>query len=76
MSFNKTIRELRVRAGVKDFTCHLCRHYFASKALMAKVDIHTVASWLGHRDNGVLLAKTYSHLLNDHKKEQAKLVTF
>jgi len=76
LSFNKTIRELRVKASVPDFTCHMCRHYFASKALMAKVDIHTVASWLGHRDNGVLLAKTYSHLLNDHKQEQAKLVNF
>ena len=76
MSFNKTIRELRVKAKVPDFTCHLCRHYFASMALMSKVDIHTVASWLGHRDNGVLLAKTYSHLLNEHKKEQAALVKF
>lgn len=28
MSFNRTIRELRVKAGVKDFTCHMCRHYF------------------------------------------------
>ena len=76
MSFNKSIRELRTKANVPDFTCHMCRHYFASMALMSKVDIHTVASWLGHRDNGVLLAKTYSHLLNDHKQEQAKLVNF
>ena len=76
MSFNKTIREARVKAKVKDFTPHMCRHYFASMTLMSKVDIQTVASWLGHRDNGVLLAKTYSHLLNDHKKAQAKLVSF
>jgi integrase len=62
--------------GVKDFTCHLCRHYFASMALMSKVDVHTVASWLGHQDNGVLLAQTYSHLLNEHKQAQAKHVTF
>lgn len=76
MSFNKTIREVRVKANVPDFTCHMCRHYFASMALMSKVDIHTVAAWLGHRDNGVLLAKTYSHLLNEHKREQAQLVNF
>ena len=76
MSFNKTIREARVKAKVPDFSPHACRHYFASMALMSKVDIHTVASWLGHRDNGVLLAKTYSHLLNDHKREQAQLVSF
>lgn len=76
ITFNKTLRDARVAADVKDFTCHLCRHYFASMALMSKVDIHTVASWLGHRDNGVLLAKTYSHLLNEHKREQAKRVNF
>jgi len=76
MSFNKTIRELRHKAKVPDFTCHMCRHYFASMALMSKVDVHTVAAWLGHQDNGVLLAKTYSHLLNEHKREQAQRVTF
>ena len=76
MSFNKTIREVRVKAKIPDFTCHMCRHYFASMALMSKVDIHTVASWIGHRDNGVLLAKTYSHLLNEHKREQAQRVNF
>jgi integrase len=76
ITFNKTIRDARVAAGVKDFTCHLCRHYFASMSLMSKVDVHTVASWLGHKDNGVLLAKTYSHLLNEHKREQAQRVTF
>jgi len=76
ITFNKTIRDARVAAGVKDFTCHLCRHYFASMALMSKVDVHTVASWLGHRDNGILLAKTYSHLLNEHKREQAQRVNF
>ena len=61
---------------MKDFTSHLCRHCFASMALMSKVDVHTVASWLGHSDNGVLLAKTYSHLLNEHKREQAQRVNF
>ncbi len=76
ITFKKTILDARADADVKDFTCHLCRHYFASMALMSKVDIHTVASWLGHRDNGVLLAKTYSHLLNEHKREQAQRVSF
>jgi integrase len=76
ISFKNTIRDASITAEVKDFTCHMCRHYFASMALMSKVDIHTVASWLGHRDNGVLLAKTYSHLLNEHKREQAQRVNF
>jgi integrase len=76
LSFNKSLREARQRAGVKDFSPHMCRHFFASMALMSGVDIHTVAAWLGHRDNGVLLAKTYSHLLNEHKREMAKRVVF
>ena len=76
ISFNKTLRTARVAAGVPDFTCHACRHFFASMALMSKVDVHTVAAWLGHKDNGVLLAKTYSHLLGQHKREQAQRVSF
>ena len=76
ITFNKTIRDARGKANVPDFTCHLCRHFFASMALMSKVDVHTVSSWLGHKDNGVLLAKTYSHLLNEHKREQAQRVNF
>lgn len=76
VTFNKTIRDARVAAGVPDFTCHMCRHFFASMCLMSKVDVHTVAAWLGHKDNGVLLAKTYSHLLGAHKAEQARQVNF
>lgn len=76
VTFNKTLRDARTAAGVPDFTCHMCRHFFASMCLMAKTDVHTVASWLGHRDNGVLLARTYSHLLNSHKAAQARNVTF
>jgi integrase len=76
LSFNKTLREARVKAGVPDFTCHMCRHFFASMCLMSKVDVATVAAWLGHRDNGVLLAKTYSHLLGEHKAKQAQQVSF
>jgi integrase len=76
VTFNKTIREARTKAGVPGFTCHACRHFFASMALMSGVDLHTVAAWLGHKDNGVLLAKTYSHLLGSHKQEQAQRVNF
>ena len=69
ITFNKTIRDARVKAGVPEFTCHACRHFFASMCLMSKVDLQTVASWLGHKDNGVLLAKTYSHLLHEITSE-------
>jgi integrase len=76
LSFSTTLRAARSAAGVPDFRPHSCRHFFASMALMSKVDLQTVAAWLGHRDHGVLLSRVYSHLLNEHKAEQAKLVSF
>lgn len=40
---------------------HSLRHYFATCAIESKVDVPTVARWLGHRDGGALLMKTYAH---------------
>jgi hypothetical protein len=40
------------------------------------VDIPTVARWLGHKDGGALLMKTYSHLQQAHSLEQMKRVSF
>ena len=33
-----------------------------------------MAKWLGHSDNGALLLKTYTHLLDEHGMEMAKRV--
>jgi len=30
------------------------------------VDFKAIAGWLGHKDGGVLAAKTYGHLRNEH----------
>jgi integrase len=75
-SFNTTIRKARVNAGVPGFHPHSCRHYYASMCLMSGIDVQTVAAWLGHSDGGSLLCRTYSHLLNQHKKQQAQKVVF
>jgi hypothetical protein len=41
------------------------------------VDFKTIAGWQGHQDGGVLIAKTYSHLRNEHSDNVArKLVAF
>ncbi len=55
---------------------HALRHYFATCAIQSGVDIPTVAQWLGHKDGGALLMKTYAHLQQTHSREQMKRVSF
>lgn len=55
---------------------HDLRHYFATKAIEAGVDIPTVSRWLGHKDGGALAMKTYGHLRDEHSQESAKRVHF
>jgi len=52
-------------------THHDLRHLFATRAIQAGVDVPTVARWLGHKDGGALLMKTYSHLLQEHSQAMA-----
>jgi integrase len=62
--------------AVKRFTHHDCRHMFATRAIESGVDVPTVARWLGHRDGGTLLMRTYSHLLNEHSQAMAAKMNF
>jgi integrase len=62
--------------GCKRLTHHDLRHYFVTKCLQAGVDVFTLAKWVGHRDNGKLLLKVYSHLQAEHSQEQARKVKF
>lgn len=63
-------------AGCKRLTHHDLRHYFVTKCLQAGVDVFTLAKWVGHRDNGKLLLKVYSHLQAEHAQAMATKVTF
>jgi integrase len=63
-------------AGCKRLTHHDLRHYFVTKCLQAGVDVFTLAKWVGHRDNGKLLLKVYSHLQAEHSQAMAIKVTF
>jgi integrase len=58
------------------FTHHDMRHFFCSNALENNIPDHVIANWLGHKDGGILVRKTYGHLRHSHSTEMAKLMTF
>ena len=64
------------RLKLAHFTPHTFRHLFSTACIELGVDIPTVAKWLGHKDGGSLLMKTYSHLRDEHSQEQAAKVKF
>ena len=60
--------------GSPSFNHHTFRHFFATRCIVSGVDIPTVAKWLGHTDGGVLLLKTYCHLIDEHSRAMAERV--
>jgi integrase len=58
------------------FNHHAMRHYFVSNAIEQNIDFKVIAAWVGHKDGGVLVAKTYGHLRDGHAFEMAKRMTF
>ena len=63
-------------ANLPQYTNHTCRHFFCSNAIEAGIDFKVIAGWLGHKDGGVLVAKTYGHLRDEHSTAMAKRMTF
>jgi site-specific recombinase XerD len=53
-------------SGVPDYSWHCNRHTFASRLVMAGVDLRTVGELLGHRDPK--MTWRYSHLAPTHQK--------
>src|SRR5262245_31414144 len=64
------------KVGTDRVTHHDLRHLFATRCIESGVDIPTVSRWLGHKDGGALLMKTYGHLRREHSQAQALKVTF
>ena len=64
------------KAGLPSFHHHSLRHYFVSNAIEAGVDFKVIAGWVGHKDGGILVAKTYGRLRDAHSFEMAKRMTF
>jgi integrase len=63
-------------AALPHFTHHHLRHFFCSNAIEAGVDFKAIAGWLGHKDGGLLVARTYGHLRDEHSATMAKRMTF
>jgi len=61
-------------AEIPTFSHHCLRHYFVSNAIEKGIDFKTIANWIGHKDGGLLVAKTYGHLRDTHSMEMAKLM--
>lgn len=64
------------RAGLPRFLHHSLRHFFCSNAIEAGIDFKAIAAWLGHHDGGVLVARTYGHLRDEHSAAMAQRMTF
>ena len=64
------------RAGLRNFCVHSLRHFFATNALEAGIHFKVIAEWLGHSDGGILVARTYGHLRNEHSDLMAARMTY
>jgi integrase len=75
----KTLREsfklVRDKAELPNIGFHDLRHLFCSFSVMAGIDFMTIASWLGHKDGGILIGKVYGHLLDEHRQKMAAKLT-
>lgn len=76
----KTLREsfklAREKAKMPAIGFHDLRHFFCSYCVMSGIDFMTIAKWVGHKDGGVLIGKTYGHLADEHRKAMAAKVNF
>ena len=60
------------RLGFPHFSPRSLRRCFITRSIEVGIDFKTIASWQGHRDGGVLIAKTYSHLRSEHSDAMAQ----
>lgn len=62
------------RLGFPAFSQRSLRRLFITQAIERGVDVKVIAEWQGHRDGGVLILKTYSHVRAAHSQRMAQLM--
>jgi integrase len=67
---HKTWGEVMAAARIKDFRFHDLRHDYASRLVMADVDLYSVSKLLGHSD--VSMTQRYAHLAPDYLKSAVR----
>ncbi len=63
------------RLGLPHYTQRALRRCFITRAVELGIDFKTIAGMQGHRDGGVLIAKTYSHLRTEHLDMMSQRLT-
>jgi site-specific recombinase XerD len=61
------------KARIKDFTWHCLRHTFASRLVMADVDLRTVQELMGHKT--IQMTARYAHLSPAHLQSAVERLT-
>jgi integrase len=62
------------RLNYPQFTSRSLRRFFITRAIELGVDFKTISAWQGHRDGGVLIARTYSNLRSEHSDNMASKI--